>query len=304
MPVCGLRVRITRLARAGGNIMTPVQVYISVDMEGIAGIATLDQVTRGGAGYGRAQQLMTAETNAAIAGAFDGGAQAVVVNDSHGTQDNLIHEELDPRARLIFGMPKVDCMAEGLSADDDVAFFLGYHAAAGASGVLAHTFSSHFLSVRLNGAPVSEADVNALQAAECGVPVGLLTGDDVICAVAAKSLPGLEAVTVKQARGYTAADSLSPAEARRLIREAAATSVTKAQTLQPAVIPDELNVEIDMPNPIGAEYGAMIPGVRRTSDLTIAAVLSSPREVIGFITVAYQLAANAVRAKRQLIDRI
>ncbi|KAB2582375.1 aminopeptidase, partial [Rhodococcus erythropolis] len=51
-----------------------MHVYISVDMEGIAGIATLDQTIRGGGGYHRAQMLMTAETNAAIAGAFDAGA--------------------------------------------------------------------------------------------------------------------------------------------------------------------------------------------------------------------------------------
>jgi D-amino peptidase len=278
-------------------------VYISVDMEGIAGIATLDQVTRGGSGYVRAQHLMTAETNAAIAGAFDAGAEAVLVNDSHGTQDNLIHEELDPRARLIFGTPKLDCMAEGVSSDHDVAFFLGYHAAAGAPGVLAHTFSGHFLSVRLNGAPVSEAEVNSLQAAEVGVPLGLLTGDDVICA-ATKSLPGVELVEVKEAHGYTAVNSLSPAQARRLIHDAAGTAVTKAPTLKPVSIPAELAVEIDMPNPIGAEYGALIPGVRRTGDLTIAGTFASPREMLGFICVAYELAAAAQRARLPLIQRV
>ena len=134
-----------------------MKVYISVDMEGVAGIATFDQVARGGHGYPRAQELMTAETNAAIAGAFDGGATTVVVNDSHGTMDNLIHEQLDPRARLVFGSPKAQCMAEGLTADCDVALFVGYHAPAGAPGVLAHTFSSHFTEVRLGGRAVSEA---------------------------------------------------------------------------------------------------------------------------------------------------
>ena len=121
-----------------------MHVYISVDMEGIAGIATLDQTIRGGGGYHRAQMLMTAETNAAIAGAFDAGATSVLVNDSHGTMDNLLHADLDPRARLIFGTPKMQCMAEGLTSDHDVALFVGYHAPAGGPGVLAHTFSSLF----------------------------------------------------------------------------------------------------------------------------------------------------------------
>ena len=126
-----------------------MHVYISVDMEGIAGIATLDQIVRGGHGYKRAQALMTAEANAAIAGAFDAGAQSVLVNDSHGTMDNFLHAELDPRARVLFGSPKLQCMAEGLTAEHDVALFVGYHAPAGGPGVLAHTFSALFTDVRL-----------------------------------------------------------------------------------------------------------------------------------------------------------
>ncbi len=61
------------------------KVFISSDVEGVAGIATYDQVARGGHGYPRAQELMTLEANAAIAGALDGGADEVVINDSHGT---------------------------------------------------------------------------------------------------------------------------------------------------------------------------------------------------------------------------
>src|SRR3954466_5334473 len=111
-------------------------------MEGVAGVATNDQIIRGGTGYPRAQELMTEEANAAIRGAFDGGATEVVVNDSHGTMDNLLHDRVDPRARLIFGAPRASCMVQGISREDRLAVFIGYHAAAGAHGVLAHTFSS------------------------------------------------------------------------------------------------------------------------------------------------------------------
>ncbi len=107
-----------------------IRVFISVDMEGIAGVATFDQVIRGGTGYGRAQELMTEEANAAIRGAFDGGATEVLVNDSHGTMDNLLHERLDPRVRIVFGAPRPSCMVQGITRDDAVAVFIGYHAAA------------------------------------------------------------------------------------------------------------------------------------------------------------------------------
>src|SRR3954463_9028131 len=121
-----------------------MRVFISVDMEGVAGVATFDQIVRGGTGYARAQELMTAETNAAIRGAFAGGATEVLVNDSHGTMDNLLHNHLDPRARLVFGAPRASCMVQGITPDDAMALFIGYHAAAGSHGTLAHTFSSNF----------------------------------------------------------------------------------------------------------------------------------------------------------------
>ncbi|NUW34654.1 M55 family metallopeptidase [Nonomuraea sp. SMC257] len=278
-------------------------VYISIDMEGVAGIATMDQVSRGGHGYARAQRLMTAEANAAIEGAFAAGARSVLVNDSHGAMDNLLHEELDPRARLIFGTPKLDCMAEGISAEHDVALFLGYHAAAGSPGVLAHTFSSHFPEVRLNGAIVSEAEVNALQAAAVGVPVGLLTGDDVICGVAGKALPGVRTVAVKIAHGHTAADSLSPVAARRLIKEAAAETVRSAGGLRPVELPGVLELEIDMPTTPAAELGELVPGVRRIADKTLAATFATPREVLGCVTTCSHLAADAMIARMALYGR-
>lgn len=280
-----------------------MRVYISIDMEGVAGIATMDQVVRGGHGYPRAQALMTGEANAAIAGAFAGGATEVTINDSHGTMDNLIHEDLDQRARVVFGSPKVDCMAEGIDKGHDVALFIGYHAAAGGPGVIAHTFSSLFNEVRINGRPVSEADVNALQAAAVGVPVALLTGDDVICAAISESLPGIETVTVKEAHGYNSADSVSPTEARRLIEEAATRAVAGAGTLTLTQVPETIEIEIDMPNISAAELAQMIPTSERTAIRTVKVVAHSPREAVNFITSCYQFAATSLRSMLPLISR-
>ncbi|HXH33665.1 MAG TPA: M55 family metallopeptidase [Plantibacter sp.] len=284
--------------------MSPTKVYMSVDMEGIAGIATFDQVVRGGHGYPRSQELMTLETNAAIAGAFAGGATEVVVNDSHGTMDNLLHELLDPRARLVFGSPKLQCMAEGLTADCDVALFVGYHAPAGGPGVLAHTFSSHFTGVRINGVPVSEAEVNALYAASLGVPVGLVTGDDVICALAAERIPGVAVAEVKVAHGFAAANTLAPSVARDLVRDAAERAVRGHASLPRPQLPGELVLEVDLPLTIAAEMARGIPGVERVGDRTVRRTLSTTDEVIGIITVYYQLAAAAVAARQALISRI
>ena len=205
-----------------------MRVFISVDMEGVAGIATIDQVVRGGSGYPRAQALMTEEANAAIRGAFAGGAAEVLVNDSHGTMDNLLHDRLDPRARVVFGAPRPSCMVQGITRDDDLAVFVGYHAAAGAEGVLSHTFSSNFTEVRVNGQPMSEAEVNALYAASYGVPVGVVTGDDQICAVASKAFVGVTTVETKRATGWSAVDSLAPSAACAAIEAGVASAVANA----------------------------------------------------------------------------
>ncbi|MEJ3652261.1 M55 family metallopeptidase [Actinomycetes bacterium KLBMP 9759] len=281
-----------------------MRVYVSVDMEGIAGVATLDQVIRGGSGYLRAQELMTAETNAVIAGAFDAGADEVLVNDSHGTMDNLLHESMDERARLIFGTPKAQCMAHGLDGDHDVAMLVGYHAPAGVSGVLSHTFSSFFTGFRVNGACASEADVTALAAGAHRVPVGLVTGDDVICALAEEQLPGAVTVAVKRAEGNTATNSLHPAAARAQLREAAARAVATADRLTPVPMPDALVLEVDFQIAGAAEVASQVPGAERVGHLGVRRELADPDELMGLVNVWYQIAAGAARTQLGLMQRV
>jgi D-amino peptidase len=280
-----------------------MKVYISVDMEGVAGIATLDQVLRGGTGYGRAQQLMTAETNAAIAGAFDAGATEVIVNDSHGTMDNLLHTDVDERARLVFGAPKAQCMAQGLPPGCDVALFVGYHAGAGAPGVLAHTFSAYFTELSVNGEAVTEAEVNALYAASLGVPVGLLTGDSAICAVAEKAFPGVVTAAVKSPEGFTAAASMHPNRATARIREASERAVAQAGEIAPVAVPETMTVSVGLLSPAVAEYVAFAPGARRTGELTVERDVSDVAELLQLVNCWYALAAQGVRALAPLLVR-
>ncbi|MEV7662593.1 M55 family metallopeptidase [Paenarthrobacter sp. NPDC089316] len=272
-----------------------MKVYISVDMEGISGVATYDQVVRGGHGYPRAQALMTAETNAAIEGAFEGGATEVLVNDSHGTMNNLLHEDLDPRARVVFGSPTAFCMAEGLTSDFDVAFYVGYHAPAGVEGLLAHSFSALFTSFKLNGEIASEAGINGLFAATRGVPVGLVTGDDVICAIAEQDFPGVVTVPVKVAHGFTAANSLSPSFAREAIRKGARAAVQGVEKTRLLPVPGQLRLEIGFQNPLAAELLEAVPGVSRVSNLVIAREVESAEELLGMIGTTYEMAAVAAK---------
>src|SRR5918911_5241851 len=201
-----------------------VEVYVSIDMEGVAGIAHLRQVMRGTDDYPRARELMTREANAAIAGAFEAGAERVVVNDSHGDMTNLVPDLLDTRAELTIGSPKPRSMVTGIGPNFGCALFIGYHAGIGTeAAVLDHTYSGRlFRDVRVNGEPWNEAHLNAAMCGAYGVPVGLVTGDDKCCEQAAARLPGVQTVVVKHALGRNVATSLSPERAREEIRFASA----------------------------------------------------------------------------------
>jgi D-amino peptidase len=272
-----------------------VDVLISVDLEGVAGIATRQQIHPEGRDYPIARALMTAEANAAVVGAFDGGATSVVVNDSHGPMDNLLGEQLDPRADYVVGDPKPLDMVQEVTPQTGVVLFVGYHAGAGdPAGVLAHTYSGGaFADVRLNGRSISEAELNALVAATAGVPVGLVTGDDVICAVAEKAFPGVVTVPVKTALGRTAARSRHPVAAREAIAAGAARAVASAAAgaIRPVAIPAELVIEAELRPNGAAEMAALVPGAERVGARTVRYQAASPRAALDVLVVWSALAS-------------
>src|SRR5438046_7024696 len=122
-----------------------MRVYVSVDMEGIAGVvheSQTDPTTPAfGAEYARFRRLMTAEANAAIEGALAAGATKVLVNDSHWFMRNLLAEELHPAADLASGDPKPRAMVPGIYGGVEAALVIGCHERAGTpSAILAHTY--------------------------------------------------------------------------------------------------------------------------------------------------------------------
>jgi D-amino peptidase len=259
-----------------------MRVLISVDMEGLAGVASRAQVIPGASDYALGRRLMTAEANAAIEGAFRGGARSVVVNDSHGPMDNLLGEELDPRAEYVVGSPKPLSMMQEVEAGCDVALFIGYHAGPDSTeGVLAHCYSgAAFADVRVNGESVSEADLNGLVAGMFGVPVGLVTGDEQTCAQAKAGLPDVLTVAVKKGLGLTAARSLHPVTARQLITDAAAAAVVAAPSLLPRTVPAALELEVTL-RPVGAaELAMLVPGTQRVSAASVRRSVADPRELL------------------------
>src|SRR5260370_23547090 len=199
-----------------------MRVYISVDMEGIAGVvheSQTDPTTPASAAeYARCRRLMTAEANAAVEGALAAGATRVLVNDSHWFMRNLLAEELHQTAELVSGDPKPRSMMQGIDQQGgfDAALFIGYHARAGTrNAILDHTYPDRIHDVRLNQKPGGELGLNAALAGVHGVPVALVSGDSAVTAEAKDPLGGgVAPVVVEAAVRRHAPASAAPARAQ------------------------------------------------------------------------------------------
>jgi D-amino peptidase len=253
-----------------------MRVYISVDMEGIAGVSHHRPTSRTDSEYPAAADLMVGEANAAIAGALAAGATDILVNDSHGGMYNLRPEALDPAARVLQGQKAWSMVAGAATRDGaglfDVALFVGYHARAGhPTGTIAHTYTGGPVETRLNGRPTGEYGFNALILGAWAIPVGLVAGDDALAAEVEGWLPWAERVVVKEGFGTNAAASLHPEKARDLIRERAARAVERARAGELRILEVErpVAIEVDYRRALEADFAAIVPNAERLGDRTV-----------------------------------
>src|SRR5829696_3017410 len=227
-----LRLALVALVAGSASLsgQRPLKVYISVDMEGITGVASPDQLSPAGFEYSQARQWMTAEVLAAIQGAREAGATEFMISDSHGNGQSLLIDRLpsDIPITIVRSFPRPLGMMEGIDSSFAAAIFIGYHTSTTSmTGVRAHTMSSALLTrVALNGVAQSEAGINAAIAAQYGVPIVMITGDDAIVNETKQRLGNLEGVTVKRAIGFHSAATLTPEVAQGRIRQQAKTAVT------------------------------------------------------------------------------
>jgi D-amino peptidase len=249
----------------------PIRVFISVDMEGIGGIAHGEMTSAEGREYERGRALMVAEVNAAIEGAREAGATDFLVNDSHGSMRNVKVEDLLAPARLISNNSKALGMMEGISADFDAVFFIGYHSMEGEPGVMAHTGSGGVVrEIRVDGRPMSEGGMNARAAGSFGVPVALATGDeDFVKEIRTLVDSDLETVAVKRTIRLQTAELLHPEECRRLIREGAKRAVERLAYFKPTRPGRPTTVDITYKSPDLADIASVVPTVERTSRYSV-----------------------------------
>lgn len=244
-----------------------MKILIAADMEGISGVTTWDQVTAGKPDYPRFCRLMTEDVNAAIRGAFDGGAKDVFVTDGHARGSNILIEELDPRASLNTGSPSPLSMVQGVDEVDGV-IYVGYHARAGSpDGILDHTWSSRSVAnVWLNDILMGEYGINAAVAGHFDVPVLMVTGDQTACTQTVELLGDLETVVVKHAVGRYSAECLPPKVAQGMIEKAATQAVRKlARRKAPApfILEEPILLSVEFFNSAMADQAMRMPATER-----------------------------------------
>jgi D-amino peptidase len=236
-------------------------------MEGATGVTWSADVEPGTEQWQRFRRMFTGDVNACVAGLFDGGATEVLVNEAHSTQRNLLLEELDARASMLTGRHKPLSMMQGIDSGVAGVVFLGYHAGAGMDGVLSHTYLPNSITgVWLDGVHSSEGRLNTALAAEYGVPVLLITGDDLTCVDAAEYAPGAQQVAVKECVSRYAAICLPPRRTAAEIAAAAKAGMAMAGRLERRCEAHRIEVEFDATHL--AHAAAVVPtvelvGVRR-----------------------------------------
>jgi D-amino peptidase len=273
-----------------------VRLYLSCDMEGVAGVARDEQTNPSHPEWQLYRRLMTLEVNAALEGALAAGVEEVVVNDGHWLGSNLILEELDPVAEVISGYPKPLYMCEGMAPGFDAAFFVGYHGRAGTQdAVLDHSYADSRVvhEVRIDGERQSEGSLNGYLCGAFDCPVALFTGDSAAVSQMHEFCLEVEGVVVKEGSGRYAARSLHPRVARERIRIAARRAIERLDNIPPMRKEGRLELQVDFVHTAGADAGERVPGVRRAAPRTLSYASDDYVAVYRLYLALVDLAAHA-----------
>lgn len=262
-----------------------MRLYISADIEGIAGVVSRDHLMPEGFEYERARDWMTDTVVTACEAAREEGAEEIIVSDSHGNGESLKIEKLPDYVQIIRSWPRPLMMMQGIEIGSFAgAMLLGYHAGAShMGGVLSHTIGgTAFHEIRLNGIVMPEAGINAAIAGHFDVPVILASGDDVAMAEITERLGDLTTVPVKWAYSTQSARSLTPAVANARLREGVKAALARIGSQKPFKI-DKPVLEIVFRNRLPAEYLSYLKCCERTDGYTIRYVGDDIVDVSKFI---------------------
>lgn len=246
-----------------------MKVFISADMEGVAGVVHSEHTGRDGREHDRARMLMTEEVNAAVQGALNAGATEILINDSHGTMRNLIPELIHPGAEYIIGSPKMLAMMEGIDSSFDAAILLGHHARMGQDGILNHSFSGRVVrNIKINGIDYGEIGINAAIAGTFGVPTILVTGCQHAAHEVEQLIPSIKTAIVKKTVNRIVARNLTPEKSQSLIKQKMKDALENKSNISPFVIEGPYVVELSYLHSGFADAAEVLPIVEKVDGVT------------------------------------
>jgi D-amino peptidase len=262
-----------------------LKIYISADMEGVAGAVTSEQLGPDGFEYQRFRQFMTDEVNAAIEGARNAGATEILVSDSHGNGQNLLIDQLPDDILVIRSWPRPLMMMEGIDETFDGAIFIGYHSSTtNTEGVRAHTMSSaNLTAVKINGIPMPEGGINAAIAGHFDVPIIMVSGDDATIHEVSGIVGDMEGAVVKEAISFHSAKTLTPAAATKRIQQSAEAAVARISDFKPYKLQAPYTVDISFKHYQPAQLLAYLSICERIDSHTIRFVGQDMVEVSRFL---------------------
>lgn len=255
-----------------------MKVFISVDIEGITGVTAWSETTLGNSDYNQFATQMTKEAVAACEGAIAMGAKEIFIKDAHDSARNIDITKLPRCAKLSRGWTNTpDSMVAGLDETFDAAIFIGYHSAAGTDGSpLAHTMNTGNNYMKVNGERASEFIINSYLAADYGVPVVFVSGDEMLCEKAKKFNPDIETVAVKEGLGG-ATISINPDLACDLIKEGVINGLKRIEVCKIS-IPEKFEVEINYKEHKEAKHASFYPGVSQIDSHTVKYTAKTVKE--------------------------
>ena len=205
-----------------------MNLYIMVDLEGISGVFSRDQITDDPIKIQEARLMMTEDINACVNAAKEAGAEKIYVRDCHASSKTVIYEKLSENADYYICGYMGEERYKGIE-DCDAVILLGYHAMAGTAGAtLEHTFSSiNVQNYWLNGEKVGEARIDALGVGELGKPVIMVSGDDKLCEEVRAFLPDTVTCEVKSGMTWNGAMLIPKQKAHSKIAECTKMAIEK-----------------------------------------------------------------------------
>jgi len=173
-------------------------ILIIADIEGSTGCGSYDASSFNTPEWYNACIDMSLDISSVVSRLFDEGAENIYVKDFHRTGYNLLPELIDNRARIIHGYKEGPVPGIGDVYKAGAVMFIGMHASSGSGGFLAHTFTSRYSRIMVNGRRVTELQLFASSLYGFSLKPVFFSGCPVACMEAAEDIPDINIYPVKK----------------------------------------------------------------------------------------------------------